>query len=72
MTVGPEPKPIRTGATLHSFCVTHGPLRTFKLLVRAYGGASDIYLDVIQENVQSTQKWVKLYDIMLDGLKIEG
>ena len=24
------------------------------------------------ENVQSTQKWVKLYDIMLDGLKGEG
>ena len=29
-------------------------------------------LDVIHENVQSTQKWVKLYDIMLDGLKGEG
>jgi len=26
MTVGPEPKPIQTGATIHSLCVTHGPL----------------------------------------------
>ena len=72
MTVGPEPKPIRTGCTLHSLCVTHGPLRTFKLFVRAYGGASDMDLDQVHENVQSTQKWVKLYDIMLDGLKGEG
>ena len=37
MTVGPEPKPIRTGATLHSLCITHGPLRAFKLFVRVYG-----------------------------------
>ena len=31
MTCGPEPKPIRTGATLHTLCITHGPLATFKL-----------------------------------------
>jgi hypothetical protein len=24
ITIGPEPKPIRTGATIHSLCVTHG------------------------------------------------
>ena len=35
--IGPEPKPIRTGLTLHSLCVTKGPLRTHKLFVRAYG-----------------------------------
>ena len=37
MTMGPEPKPIRTGATLHTLCVTKGALRTYKLFVRAYG-----------------------------------
>ena len=72
MTVGQEPKPIRTGATLHSICVTHGPLKTFKLFVRAYDGASDMDLDVVHKNVQNTQKWVKLYDIMLDQFKGEG
>ena len=29
-------------------------------------------LDFIHNNVQSTRKWVKLYDIMLDRLKGEG
>ena len=26
ITIGPKPKPIRIGATLHSMCVTFGPL----------------------------------------------
>jgi len=51
MTVGPEPKSIRMGATLHTLCATHGPLRTFKLFVRAYGGTSHMELDVIHDNV---------------------
>jgi hypothetical protein len=34
MTIGPEPKPIRTGATL-------GPLHTYKLFARTYGGKGD-------------------------------
>jgi hypothetical protein len=38
MTIGPEPKPIRTGATLHTVCVTHGLLSTYKLFARTYGG----------------------------------
>jgi hypothetical protein len=25
MTIGPDPKPIRTGATLHTACITKGP-----------------------------------------------
>ena len=37
ITIGPDPKPIRTGATVHSMCVTFGPLAGFKLHVRAYG-----------------------------------
>ena len=51
MTVGPEPKPIRTGVTLHSLCVTHGPLKTFNLFVRAYVGVSDMDLDQVHQNV---------------------
>ncbi len=41
MTIGPDPKPIRTGATLHSLCVTFGLLASYKLHVRAYGGKTD-------------------------------
>ena len=41
MTQGPEPKPIRTGATLHSLCVTEGKLSTYELFVRVYGGKQD-------------------------------
>jgi len=31
ITIGPEPKPIQTGATLHTVCITNGPLHTYKL-----------------------------------------
>ena len=41
MTVGPEPKPICTGCTLYTLCVTHGPLATYKLFCRAFGGKTD-------------------------------
>ena len=56
MTVGPEPKPIRTGCTLHSLCVTYGDLATYKLFVRAYGGKTDGDLDHINDNTATTQK----------------
>ena len=41
MTIGPEPKPIRTGATLHTVCVSQGPLASYLLCARAYGGSTD-------------------------------
>ena len=41
ITIGTEPKPIRTGATVHSMCITFGPLKTFMLRVRTYGGKTD-------------------------------
>ena len=72
MTCGPEPKPIRTGCTLHSLCVTDGPLSTYKLWVRAYGGKSDEDLDGANQHTENTQKWVNLYDIMLEPFKGEG
>ena len=31
ITIGPEPKPIRTGATIHSVCVTFGELKSYKV-----------------------------------------
>ena len=69
MTVGPEPKPIRTGCTLHSLCVTYGDLPTYNLFVKAYGGKTDGYLDHINDNTTTTQKWVNLYDIIMDPFK---
>jgi hypothetical protein len=39
MTIGPELKPIRTGATIHSLCVSKGDLAGYKLHARTYGGA---------------------------------
>jgi hypothetical protein len=72
MTVGPEPKPIRTGATLHSLCVTEGSLRTYKLFVRVYGGKLDGDLARRHENTETKLKFVSLYDIMLDSFKGQG
>ena len=37
LTKEPEPKPIRTGVTLHSMCVIKG----YMLHVRTYGGKND-------------------------------
>ena len=72
LMVGPEPKPICTGATFHSLCVTKGRLATYKLWVRAYGGKSDEDLDGANKHTETTQKWVNLYDIMLEPFKGAG
>ena len=72
MTVGPEPKPIRTGATLHSLCVTRGKIATYKLFVRAYGGKTDSDLGNKAINCETTQKWVNLYNITLNPFKGKG
>jgi hypothetical protein len=65
ITIGPEPKPIRTGATLHSMCVTFGPLATYKLHVRAYGGREDEEMNKKTKNVEggkSKQKFINLLE----------
>ena len=72
ITCGPEPKPIRTGATLHTLCITHGPLVTFKLHDRVYGGAKDDDLDGIHDHTLNLQKWVNLYDLILKPFKGKG
>jgi hypothetical protein len=41
ITQGPEPKPIRTGATMHTVCVTDGLLATYKLHAQTFGGKTD-------------------------------
>ena len=73
MTCGPKPKPIRTGATLYTLCVTHGPLSTYKVFAWVYGGAKDEDLSNKKHaNTSNLQKWVNLYNIMLDSFKGKG
>jgi hypothetical protein len=73
MTIGPDPKPIRTGATLHTACITKGPLATYKIFARVYGGEGD------QDNINKRNphtatrlKMVSLFDFMLDSFKGKG
>ena len=40
-TIGPDPKPIRTGATRLSLAITRGKLQFYKLYARCYGGKDD-------------------------------
>ena len=60
MTVGPEPKPVRTGATAHTVCVTKGKFSRFLLLWRTYGGRTDEAL-----SDPGVGKWIQLMDIIL-------
>ena len=72
MTIGPDPKPIRTGATLHTVCITKGPLRSYKLFAWVYGGATDEDMDVHNPHTVTKLKMVSLYDFMLDPFKHKG
>jgi hypothetical protein len=72
MTIGPELKPIQTGATLHTVCVTHGPLSTYKLFARVYGGKYDEDIDRHSKNTVTKLKMLSLYDFMLDPFKHNG
>jgi hypothetical protein len=72
MTIGPEPKPIRTDATIHSLCVSKGDLAGYKLHARTYGGASDESLCVKRNDTVTTQKIVTLLDTFLDAFKGKG
>ena len=51
ITCGPEPKPIRTGATLHSLAVSFGILAGYKLHVRTFGGKNNGVLGMRHENL---------------------
>ena len=72
MTIGPEPKPIRTGATLHTVCITEGPLSTYKLFARVYGGKSDQDINVHNVHTVTKLKMVSLYNFMLESFKHKG
>jgi hypothetical protein len=63
MTIGPEPKPIQTGATLHTVCITEGPLSTYQLFARVYGGKSDEDSNVHNQHTVTKLKMVSLYDL---------
>ena len=56
-------------ATLHTLCITYGKLVTYKLHVRVYGGKHDAGLNKTHQNTANTQKWVNLYDKILDAFK---
>ena len=72
-TIGSEPKPIRTGCTLHTLCVTYGDLASYKLYTRIYGGKHDADLSTTcHKNCVTDQKWVHLYDMMLTSFKGNG
>ena len=72
MTIGPDPKPIWTDATLHSMCVTYGPLRSFKLHVCTYGGKSDEDLSQTTLYTGTTQKFINFLDKFLEDFKGKG
>jgi hypothetical protein len=75
MTIGRELKPIRTGATLHTKCITNGPLSLhtyYKLFVRVYGGKSDEDINVHNEHTATKLKMVSLYNLMLHPFKHRG
>ena len=72
MTIGPEPKPIRTGATLHTVCITQGPLSSYKLYARVYGGRDDQDMNVHKRHTVKKAKMVSLYDFMLEAFKHKG
>jgi hypothetical protein len=69
MTIGPDPKPIQTRATLHTACITKGPLATYKIFARVYGDEGD--QDINRRNPHTTTrlKMVSFFDFMLHSFK---
>ena len=58
MTIGPEPKPIQAGATFYTVCIIKGPLHTYKLFARVYGGKGDEDINVHTMNMlQLNSRW---------------
>ena len=69
MTFVPEPKPICTGSTLHTLCVTHGPLSTYKLFARVYGVDIDDDLNSTHASTSNLMALVNLYNLILEQFK---
>jgi hypothetical protein len=72
MTIGPEPKPIRMGATIHPLAVSFGILAGYKLHARTFGRRSDGDLDMCHENCETIQKWINLMSLMINKYKGKG
>ena len=71
-TIGPDPKPIQTGATLHSLAITRGKLQFYKLYARTYGGKDDGDLQGRHSHTAGQQKFVNLFEIMLAQFRGKG
>ena len=71
-TIGPDPKPIRTGATLHSLAVTRGKLQFYKLYARTYSRKLDNDLQGRHSHTAEQQKFVNLLDIMISSFVEKG
>jgi hypothetical protein len=69
---GPDPKPICTGATIHSLAITHSNLVLYKVHICVFGGATDGDLSKPNENTITTQKWVNLLLLMLNDFNNNG
>jgi hypothetical protein len=69
---GPDPKPICTGATIHSLAIMHGNLTLYKRHIHVFGRATDEDLAKQSENTVTTQKWVNLLSLMLNDFKNNG
>ena len=74
MICGPKPKPIHTGATLHTLCVIRGPLSTYKVFACVYNGGKDEDLISNNKHTNTTNllKWANLYNLVLEPFKGKG
>ena len=60
-------------SNIHTSCIIHGPLKTYNLFARVYGGAKDDNPSNSKHTSTSNlQKWVNLYNLMLEPFKQNG
>jgi hypothetical protein len=71
ITQGPEPKPICTGAMMHTMSIMDGPLSTYKLHAWTFGGKTDKDLHYHHVDVVTTQRFDPM-SIILDDFKGKG
>ena len=69
ITQGPDPKPICTGATYHTTCITDRSLAMYNLHARTFGGKMGDDLQSCHINTAMTQKWVNLISLLLNAIK---
>ncbi len=72
ITSGPKPKPIRTGAMLHSLAILYSVIAGYKLHARTFSGKEDGDLGMQHNNCRSIQICINLMSLMIDKYKGEG